>query len=164
MPTKQEIWRELGRRFGLPPKGSVEYEKKKEMYIHALRTMDISEPSQPQQMICQCPCDCGAREPIRRSEPVARPMGSTQPAVRQPRKELLQRTYSSDTESEDDRPIRVQTSRRKYSDSEQSESESESEVEEKPKKKKPKKQPPPPKKKKQSPPPKKSSTTKKNKK
>lgn len=59
MPTKLEIWRELGKKYGVPPKGTAEYEQKVQMYQHALLTLPVYEPPS-----CSCPCRCeAARQP-----------------------------------------------------------------------------------------------------
>lgn len=57
--TKYELWRELGRKFGIPPKGMPEYEHKKTLYKQALLNVTIA----PSPITCSCPCDCEARRP-----------------------------------------------------------------------------------------------------
>lgn len=56
-PSKFEIWKDLGVRFGVPPKGSPEYEEKKRAYKAALRHY-----AQVPVVEHHCPC-CSRRAP-----------------------------------------------------------------------------------------------------
>ena len=66
MATKRELWNELGKRYGIPAKGTVQYEFKKGKYQQALIDLNITDdqPVKQQQAVqphCSCTCYCGAR-------------------------------------------------------------------------------------------------------
>ena len=130
--TKFELWQELGRKFGVPPKGTPEYEHKKAAYKHALLNVDIV----PSPVTCSCSCDCEARRPRgnarrliqSRCQPPPQPMRSAQ---------VRSLCYSDDySDYSDEEPIRPPPKGGKgkvnkyYSDSECSESDWESSDEE----------------------------------
>lgn len=140
MPTKLEIWRELGKRLGTPAQGTPEYEHKKEVYIRALQDIPITDEAGaavapaaatviPRRSACICPCECSAQRVPMMCPPE---MGTSRVlhSKKEERKKSNRRIYSdsetSDSESEPERPIKRAPMRRLITSSD-SESESDDE-------------------------------------
>jgi hypothetical protein len=68
MPSKLEIWQELGRRYGVPNVGTPEYEQKKRMYKEALLHVQVTEDN-GNAPPCTCPCYCDAKRTPPRQRP-----------------------------------------------------------------------------------------------
>jgi len=76
---KLDIWREIGRRHGCPPKGTPDYEAKKDLYHSILLEGEARLNGAPAKMDEddlpsdreQCCCDCHLRRPVQSPPPRA---------------------------------------------------------------------------------------------
>ena len=146
MPTKRELWSELGKRYGIPAKGTPEYEYKKQQYQRALIELNISDeqPVRQQAMShCSCPCYCGGRG---QEPPMSHTMGYAEqvPSASAPQPPVSRRPVQQyhpmpeqnfDSDSEDDRRSRKGRRARVPESSSEEESDSDSEYERKQRKK-----------------------------
>lgn len=135
MPTRLEIWRELGKKFGVPPQGSPEYEHKKEIYKRALAELPITDEVTPAPVQmqspsfspCICPCNCHAQRLPMQSMGTVHAVHSTK---RQERRVYSESDSESDFERPPPRPRRAPAIKRQpVSSSSSSESSSESDEE-----------------------------------
>lgn len=102
-PSKFEIWKDLGARFGVPPKGSPEYEEKKRAYKAALRHYAQVPVVEHHCSCCSrrapppCDSDCSEDEEMHHVKPQKKTKKKTAPPAR--RQILLDSDFESDDDS-----------------------------------------------------------------